>query len=211
MQSNFHTCFNVQRLNTQVLAASLPLLLVSPIAFAEDDTATSLDQIMVTATRTTQTVDDTLAATSIITRKDIDSSQASTLVDLLRKYSPGIDFTVRGGSGKSSGLHLRGTESDHVLVLIDGIRAGSATTGAMAWALLSTNLIERIEIVRGPRSSLYGSDAIGGIISITTRKGKTGSIHASLSAGSFNTQELTLGTSLGNKKTQININTFYIC
>ena len=82
----------------------------------------------------------------------------------------GIDTTVSGGYGKSTSVFLRGTNSDHTLVLIDGIKVGSATLGTAPWQYLPLDQIERIEIVRGPRSSLYGSEAIGGVIQIFTRR-----------------------------------------
>ncbi|MEE9303560.1 MAG: TonB-dependent receptor [Thiotrichaceae bacterium] len=211
-------------LSGQILTfgASFPLLLMfslmPSLLFAEEPAQevanesipTALEEIVVTASRTTQTVDQALAATTVITRKEIEISQATTIIDVLRKYATGVDVTIRGGLGKDSSLHMRGTESDHVLVLIDGVRASSTTTGGMAWSLLSADMIERVEIVRGPRSSLYGSDAIGGIVSITTRKGKSGSWHASASAGSFDTQKVSVGTSLGNEKTHYSINASYL-
>ncbi len=190
----------------------IPFLFISPLVMADSVTeteATELDEVVVAATRTAQTVDETLAATTIITRKDIERSQATSIVDVLRSQAVGVDFTISGGAGKISSLHLRGTESDHVLVLIDGVRAGSVTTGAMSWSLLPADMIERIEIVRGPRSSLYGSEAIGGIVSITTRQGKTGTWQGSVGLGSFNTRKLSLGTSLGNKQTRASVNVAY--
>ena len=90
---------------------------------------------------------------------------------------------------------MRGTESDHILVLIDGVRASSATLGTFAWSQFSPDQIERIEIVRGPRSSLYGSDAIGGVIQIFTRQAKDTRIK--LSAGSHRTREVSVSTGGG--------------
>lgn len=188
---------------------TLPLLLISSLALA-DEAVTELDEVVVTATRTAQTVDETLAATTIITRDDIEKSNASSIVDLLTRYATGVDFTVSGGRGKNSSLFLRGTSTKQTLVLIDGIRAGSATLGGMAWPHLSANMIERVEVVRGPRSSLYGSEAMGGIISITTRKGKTSTWHGSVSLGSDNTKEVTAGTTVGSNKTQLSINSSYL-
>lgn len=190
-----------------MLGASFILLSSPAIGVAED---ASLDEIIVSASRTSQTVDESLAPVTLITRKDIDALQPESLPDLLRKTAPGVDLSITGGLGQNSSLFLRGAESDHVLVLIDGVRAGSATTGAMAWSTLPTELIERIEIVRGPRSSLYGSEAIGGIISITTRKGKNGSWRASVARGSFDTQKASVGASLGNNRTHFSANASYV-
>lgn len=147
-------------------------------------------EIIVTATRTAQTVDSSAAAVTVITRKEIEQSQAVTLPGLLR-YQAGLDFNNSGGLGKATSIFMRGTESDHVLVLVDGIKIGSATVGSVAWQDLPLADVERIEIVRGPHSSLYGSEAIGGIIQIFTRKGK-GKPHLELNGGlgSENTQQL---------------------
>lgn len=131
----------------------------------------TLEDEVVTASRIAQTTRHSLAAVTLIEREEIERSQASSLPDLLRRV-PGVSIASNGGAGKSSSLFLRGTESDHVLVLIDGVRVGSVTTGSAAWQDLPVELIERIEVVRGPRSSLYGSEAIGGVIQIFTRKGR---------------------------------------
>ncbi|WP_343064176.1 TonB-dependent vitamin B12 receptor [Marilutibacter penaei] len=153
-----------------VLAASLSLVL-SPAAVAQqpDEEAMSLDKVVVTATRTAQTQDETLASVTVIDREEIDRLQPPTLPDLLRGRA-GISLTNNGGPGKASSLYLRGTESDHVLVLIDGVKVGSATSGGAALQDIPVEQIERIEIVRGPFSSLYGSEAIGGVVQIFTRR-----------------------------------------
>ena len=104
------------------------------------------------------------------TRADIERRQAVSLPEMLRGV-PGLTLANNGGLGKNSSVFIRGTESDHVLVLIDGVRVGSVTLGVTAFQDLPIDQIERIEIVRGPRTSLYGSDAIGGVIQIFTRKG----------------------------------------
>ena len=128
------------------------------------------EPITVTATRTAQTADAQLASMTVITRKDIERQQARSIHDLLRG-TPGINIVNNGGPGKSTFMQMRGTETDHILVLIDGIKVGSATSGTTPFENIPVEQIERIEIVRGPRSSLYGSEAIGGVIQIFTRKG----------------------------------------
>lgn len=147
-------------------ATALGLLL----AASSTARAVELEPVVVTATRTAQTADETLAAVSVLTRKDIERRQAQSVPELLHGLA-GVNIDNNGGPGKTSSLFLRGTESDHVLVLIDGIKVGSATVGSAALQLLPIDQIERIEVVRGPRSSLYGSEAIGGVIQIFTRKG----------------------------------------
>ncbi len=164
-------------------------------------------QLSITANRRVQPVDETLASVTLITRDQIENSPASSITNILSRYVAGIDLTSNGGRGKNTSLFLRGGSSKQVLVLIDGVRAGSVSAGTMAWQHLSSDMIESIEIVRGPRSSLYGSEAMSGIISITTRKGKIGKWHGSASVGSNNTKSISLGTTFGNDKTNLSINT----
>lgn len=134
-------------------------------------TAWADDAIVVTATRTARSVDDTLAPVTVITREDIERLQPATLPDLL-VGQPGVDLVANGGFGKNTSVFLRGTNSNQTLVLIDGVRVGSATTGAAALQYIPPEQIDRIEIVRGPRAGLYGADAIGGVIHIFTRRGQ---------------------------------------
>lgn len=152
--------------------------------------------IIITATRTTQTADESLAAVTIITRKDIEEIQPNSILDLLQSQS-GIHISRNGGIGKNTSVYLRGANSNQTLVLIDGVRAASATLGTFAWSTLSPEQIEKIEIVRGPRASLYGSDAIGGVIHIFTRKNRKTFVQ--VKAGSQNTRELSIGTGAGEK------------
>jgi len=125
--------------------------------------------IQVTATRVAETVDSSLADVSVIARPDIDASHAQDLIELLRLQA-GIDVVRGGGAGSQTSIFIRGTNSNHVLVLIDGVRVASANTGAFAFENLPLDAIERIEIVRGPRASYWGSDAIGGVIQIARTK-----------------------------------------
>lgn len=179
-------------------------LLASPLVLAED--TTTLDEIVVTADRKARTVDETLAPVSIITRADIDKYQANSIPDVLR-HVPGINLSNSGGMGKATFVFMRGTNSSHVLVLIDGIKMGSATTGSVALEDLPLAQVERIEVVRGPRSSLYGSEAIGGVIQIFTRKGGKGfQPEISVSAGSHNTQTANVNLAGGNTTTWYNVN-----
>ncbi|HZP67987.1 MAG TPA: TonB-dependent receptor, partial [Rudaea sp.] len=104
-----------------------------------------------------------------ITRADIERSGAPDLIEILRLQA-GVDVVRTGGAGEQTSVFLRGTNSNHVLVLIDGVRAASSNTGAFAFENLPLDAIERIEIVRGPRASYWGSDAIGGVIQVFTRK-----------------------------------------
>jgi vitamin B12 transporter len=163
--------------------------------------------VIVTATRTAQTADEILSSVTVISRKDIERRQARSVEDLLRG-TQGISIANSGGPGKNTSVFIRGTESDHVLVLIDGVRAGSATSGGAAYGNIPIEQIERIEIVRGPKSSLYGSEAIGGVIQIFTRKGgKEGFTPSfSIGGGSYGTFNGSAGLSGRSKRGWFNMN-----
>jgi len=164
---------------------------LSPLAQAATDT--TLDEIVVTATRIEQPLDHSLSSTSLITRKDIEESQAVDVPSLLKNLA-GVEFYQSGGIGKQGSLFMRGTNSSHVLVLLDGVRISSATSGATAIDQIMLDQVERIEVVRGNDSSLYGSDAIGGVIQIFTRRGKGEmAFNGSAGVGSNNTQRASAG------------------
>ncbi|MGV8961114.1 MAG: TonB-dependent vitamin B12 receptor [Stenotrophomonas sp.] len=174
---------------------SLALALALPSVAAAQGPATELDEVSVTATRTAIAVEDSLVPVQVIDRDQIDRSQASSVLELLRGRA-GLDFTNQGGPGKLTSLFLRGTASNQVLVLVDGVRIGAATTGMPALQDLPIDQIERVEIVRGPRSSLYGSEAIGGVIQIFTRSAGTGlQQNLALTAGSNNLRQASAGFS----------------
>ena len=190
------------RFTTLALALSLPSL-----AFAQSDDAKDLDNVVVTATRTAITADDALAAIEVIDRKEIEQSAARSLPELLRGRA-GVTLVNQGGLGKLSTLFLRGTESDHTLFLIDGVRVGSATSGLTSLQDLPLEQIERIEIVRGPRSSLYGADAIGGVIQVFTRRGAGGAgvhPHVRIGAGSNSLRELSAGVAVRGTRGGVNV------
>ncbi len=160
----------------QKLIAAL-LCAVSTFAVAQD----SLDEVVVTAARSEQRITQTLLHTSVISQRDIQASGAADVPTLLRNLA-GTEVTQNGGVGSQSSLFLRGTNSNHTLVLLDGVRIGSATSGATAIDQLMLDQIERIEVVRGNVSSLYGAEAIGGVVQIFTKHGK-GAPAVSASAG----------------------------
>jgi len=131
-------------------------------------------ELTVTANRVATPLSRTISSVSVITAEDIEKQQASNVQELLQATA-GIQLVNNGGPGKVTSLFMRGTESDHTLVLIDGVRVNSVSDGGAALQLLPIEMIERVEIVRGARTSLYGSDAIGGVIQIFTKKGYQGS------------------------------------
>ena len=161
---------------------------VGPAAFAAE--ATLQPEVVVTAARVVQTVDETLADVSVLTREDIETSVARDVSDLLRLQA-GIDIARTGGPGGQTSVFLRGTNNNHVLVLVDGVRVASLNTGVFTWETLPLANVERIEIVRGPRASYWGSDAIGGVIQIFTRK--LSAPTASLGYGSYGDAQANVG------------------
>ncbi len=175
------------------VAAVLFLPPFAPTARAESGPV-DLDEVVVTGTRTEVPLVDSLVPAQVIDRAEIERSQARDLIELLRGRA-GIDIGNTGGRGKLSSLYLRGAESDHVLVLVDGVKFGSATAGMPAIQDLPVAQIERIEIIRGPRSSLYGSEAIGGVIQIFTRGGKAKGLspYATAGGGSHGSRDASAG------------------
>jgi vitamin B12 transporter len=138
--------------------------------------------VVTTAAKRPQAIDTALASVSVLTRADIERLQLQDSVTLLRQFA-GVDVARTGGPGSSTSVFLRGTNSNHVLVLINGVRMASANTGAYAFEALPVEMIERIELVRGPLAALYGSDAIGGVLQIFTRTPET--LSASVGVGRY--------------------------
>lgn len=148
-------------------AAPTPTPSPTPTAANADDETV----INVTATRNPEPVASSSSTVTVITREELEAKQVFDLTDALR-LAPGISVTQAGTLGKTVSIFTRGTESRHTLVLIDGIRANNPDDGRFDPGQLPVENIERIEFVRGPQSALYGSDAIGGVINIITRKGE---------------------------------------
>ena len=153
-------------------------------AVAGQSSPADTETLTVVANRTEQSVQDVLAAVTVIDRAQIDAAMAADLSELLRQV-PGVDVVRTGPLGGQTSIFMRGTNSNHVLVLVDGVRVASPIRSSFNFENLPLAMVERIEILRGPRATLYGSDAIGGVIHITTRQ-DAGS-GARVSAGSFAT------------------------
>lgn len=165
-----------------------------------------LDMLIVTPTRMPQTLGTTIADTTVLNEQDIRNSGAMDVPTLLRSL-PGVEVVQSGGMGNVSSIFMRGTNSDHVLVLLDGVRINSATTGTTALEHIMLDSIERIEVVRGNVSSLYGSEAIGGVIQLFTRHGQgTPAFNASAGVGSYGTQHLAAGFSGDVNDTSFSVN-----
>jgi vitamin B12 transporter len=174
---------------------------------ADQNDASSLTPVIVTATRTAITADEALSSVTVITRADIERLQPLSVPDLLTGL-PGVSFANTGGYGQQTSLFMRGSNSTHTLLLVDGVRVGSVSAGLAAFEQIPVEQIDRIEVVRGPRSSLYGADAIGGVIQIFTRRGsRDGGLQPSFSVttGSDNMLRGQLGLSGGDRHAWYNL------
>ncbi|MGH6648134.1 TonB-dependent receptor domain-containing protein [Aquabacterium sp.] len=161
-------------------------LLSGELAWAQPATKDVLDPVVVTATRTPLPVSQVVADVTVITREEIERQAAGTVVDLLSRVG-GFQVARNGGPGADANVYLRGGETRHIAVLVDGVRIDTQNvSGGASWQLLNLSQIDRIEVVRGPVSALYGSDAISGVVQIFTKKGKgPASVDLGISAGDF--------------------------
>lgn len=167
-----------------------------------------LDPIIVTAARSEQPLSEALAAVSVITREEIELSQAGDIAELLR-FQAGLEVARSGGPGQVASVFIRGGESNHTLVLVDGQRINPATAGGAALQNISPELIERIEIVRGPRATLYGSDAIGGVINIITRRPEHTRAALSARGGSDDTYDTAASLAYAGKQARLSLDADY--
>lgn len=182
------------------------LSLASAYAQAAD---VSLAPIMVTATRQSQRVDQLLSDVTVIEHEAIEQAGVANLTDLLARQ-PGVEVVSNGGPGTASDVRIRGTESTHTVVLLDGMRVGSATLGTISWSRIPLSQIDHIEILRGPASSLYGSDALGGVIQIFTKHGENSTplaMNAEIAAGSYGTNSSAVGMSGAQSGFRYSLNT----
>ncbi|HZV98880.1 MAG TPA: TonB-dependent receptor [Methylophilaceae bacterium] len=177
----------------KIVLVSLAGVFVSMQTQAQENN--QLNDVVVTATRTPQKISGVLSDVSVIDEEEIRKAGQTSLVELL-KMQPGIEMSQSGGIGKSSSVFIRGANATHTLVLIDGMRVSSATTGTTSLENIPLAQIERIEILRGPASSLYGADAICGVIQIFTKSAKGAPrFNASVGRGSYNTSLADAGVS----------------
>ena len=167
------------------LIGTAVITLASVSALAAD--ADPQETIIVTATRTEIPLSNATVPVTVISREDIELSMATDLAELIR-FEAGIDIGRNGGPGQTTSVFLRGTESNHTLVLMDGVRINPGTIGGAAFQNIAPEIIERVEIVKGARSALYGTDAIGGVINIITRRPQETFAEASAGGGSFNSR-----------------------
>ncbi|WP_336432663.1 TonB-dependent vitamin B12 receptor BtuB [Providencia rettgeri] len=164
-------------------AAALAVLCATSFLASANNQA---DQVVVSANRFEQPISSILAPVTVVTREDIDHWQSNTVIDVLRRL-PGVDISQSGGMGQQSSLFIRGTESRHVLVLIDGVRLNQAgISGSSDMSQIPISLVQRIEYIRGARSAVYGSDAVGGVVNIITRRDNDGTtLNAGIGSHSY--------------------------
>ncbi|HEY5558841.1 MAG TPA: TonB-dependent receptor [Steroidobacteraceae bacterium] len=161
--------------------------------------AHTIEPVVVTATRTEIPASQALASVELITGDELLRQPASDLGDALRLRA-GIEVARLGGPGQQTSLFLRGTESNHVLVLVDGLRINPGTIGSAAIQNIAPELVERVEIVKGPRSTLYGSEALGGVINVITRRGAANGASVQAGFGRYDTRSASLTAGIGGAR-----------
>lgn len=182
-------------LSHRLSLAALPLSLAS--AFPLHAQSPALKETVVTATRSATRADELVSDVRVIERAQIEASTARTLTELLARTA-GVQMAANGGRGKTSNIFIRGGENRHTILLVDGVRVGSATAGTPSWETIPVEMIERIEVLKGPASALYGSEGVAGVVQIFTSKGKEGfHPHAALTLGSERYWRASAGVAAG--------------
>ena len=193
-----------------------PALLVLPLVLLptgqlladtlEREQALKLPDTLISANRQVEARNDSSAANTVFTHDDIDRLQPSSVTDLLQRV-PGVQVAQSGGRGSVPGIYIRGTSSAQTLVLVDGQRIGSSSSGDSNLQHLNIQQIERVEVLRGSRSVIYGSDAIGGVIQIFTRRSAEQGLQPRLhlGVGSHQTWERSIGLSGGDQQTRFSL------
>jgi vitamin B12 transporter len=196
-RSNAMSCLNSSRVRRRV-AVAIVVSAAAAAAPAQNAPPKSavLDPVVVTAARTSQPITDVLADVTVIGADEILRSGVQSLAELLQRQ-PGVEIVQNGGPGSVSGALIRGANRGQTLVLIDGLRAGSSSAGSTTLEAIPLDQIDRIEILRGPASSLYGADAIGGVVQVFTKRAQGTSLAPNVSAGygTYKTAALSAGLS----------------
>ena len=176
----------------QIKATAGTMLALS--ALSASFAATAAEQtapVIVTATRTAQIADASVAPVIVIDQQTLQQNPGADIADILRMYT-GIEISRNGGPGQTTSMFIRGADSNHTLVMIDGVKINPGTIGAAALQNIDLSMIDHIEVVKGPRSTLYGSEAIGGVINIITKRRKTdgSDFSAAAGGGSYGTKQI---------------------
>lgn len=202
MKYRFHT--TAKRAAFSLAALPLAVHTQAQAQYAEPTTdLAALDPVVVTATLAPRTANESLSSVTVLDEATLRRQDPTSLTDLLRGQ-PGVDVSSSGSFGKQSSIYIRGTGNESTALLIDGIRLRSATAGGAEWSYLDPRMFQRAEIVRGPRGSLYGADAVGGVVQLFTHDGEEGGPHPRISVGggSFNTQRYSASLSGSNGGTR---------
>ena len=196
MRSTFQVPRAPMAVSSLCFAVSVFFLIAFSIVFSVQAQAqTQLDAVVVTATREPAPLTRITSDVVLIDAQRLRNSTADSVEDLLRREA-GLQITRNGGPGKSGGFLLRGSSTNSTLVLIDGVRIGSATLGQAELDALSLSQIDHIEVLRGPASSLYGADAVGGVVQIFTRRGQAAAqFNAAAAVGGYGSRQLDLAAS----------------
>jgi vitamin B12 transporter len=179
-------------------------VLASTAGMASDD-----NHIVVTATRTPIPIEEVLAPVIVIDRDSIERSAAGDVTELLR-FHAGLDLGRNGGPGQTTAVFIRGAESNHTLVLVDGIRINPGTIGVAALQNIPPSMVERIEIVKGPRSALYGTDAIGGVVNVITRRGARDGWAAEVGYGAYDTRQASLNGGFAAERVELDLGVSWV-
>ena len=166
------------------------------------------DHIFVTATRTPTPLDEILASVLVIDRAAIEASAAGDVPELLR-FHAGLELARNGGPGQTTAVFIRGADSNHTLVLVDGVRINPGTIGLAALQNIPPAMIERIEVVKGPRSALYGTDAIGGVINVITRRGARDGWSAEAGFGDYDTRQAGLNGGFATGRVEFELGAYW--
>ena len=182
--------------------------LLASDTYPEREDALKLPQTLISGNRQVQTRSDSSSANSVFTRDDIDRLQPTSLTDLLGRV-PGVQIARSGGRGGLPGIYIRGTKSAQSLVLVDGQRMANATSADSNLQYLNIDQIDRVEVLRGSRSVIYGSDAIGGVIQVFTRRGadQAPQLRVRSAVGSYGSSQNSVGISGGDALTRFNLST----
>ncbi len=173
------------------IAGLIGLLFTTPLIAAE--TSINAKDVIVTASRTPQQKENVIADVTVINQEEIERAGQSTLTELLQRQ-PGVEISSNGGAGSNSTVMLRGASANQTVILIDGVRVNSITAGTTYLGNITPSQIERIEILRGPASTLYGQDAVGGVIHIFTKQiNGQPRFNAAIGYGSYNTRTAEAG------------------
>jgi len=186
------------------IALAVTAACASGTSVAQDEIETTI----VTATRTPQPIDSVGAPVIVIDRNDIERSLAGDVSEILQKQA-GLEIARNGGPGQTTSLFTRGTESNHTIVLIDGVRINPGTLGGAALQNIAPESLERIEIVKGPGSSLYGTDAIGGVVQLFTRRAEQSGVSAGATYGSHDTQQLFSDAAWSGERVKVGVGGSY--